>query len=306
MQWLRLYHEARNDAKLRSLTDAQFRVWFNLLCYASEQSKRGTIEEVDVNVLALEVAGGDIELLDETVKRLETFHCVSSVSSTVSSRSIAFLNFEKRQGRSVSCNTKSSTDRVRKHREAKRLRRRETVTPSGTRVKRVSCVSPQSETQNETDETHRAFHETPLRLDKSREENNYTHTARAHTCEAPSQPHREAADLALVHEAQALLGSDLRTETVGIELGREHNIPGMIEIPGWKWLAAAHTLLGPGIKDSKRRSFSYFATVAGNISDSDRDAGTNGTSPPTNKGAEKRRRENEAIDRAAAELMEGH
>ena len=34
--WFRMYSEARVDAKLRSLSADEFRVWFNLLCLASE------------------------------------------------------------------------------------------------------------------------------------------------------------------------------------------------------------------------------------------------------------------------------
>jgi|GEM_PF-2708804 hypothetical protein len=31
MKWFKLHTEARNDAKLRSMSDSQHRVWFNLL-----------------------------------------------------------------------------------------------------------------------------------------------------------------------------------------------------------------------------------------------------------------------------------
>ncbi len=156
MQWFRLYVEARNDAKLRSLTDAQFRVWFNLLCYASEQHERGVIEAEDVRLLSLEVSGGDMELLDETCNALQALRIVSCVSPSVSSRFIAFLNFEKRQGQGVSRNAKASTERVRKYRERQKMRQHETHVTHETQVKR--------------DETH----ETPIRLEERRLEEKRT------------------------------------------------------------------------------------------------------------------------------------
>jgi hypothetical protein len=67
MQWLRLYSEARTDNKLRTLTDAQHRVWFNLLCYAGEQVTRGEIQERDQFMLAIECSSGDEGLLAETL-----------------------------------------------------------------------------------------------------------------------------------------------------------------------------------------------------------------------------------------------
>jgi hypothetical protein len=82
--------------------------------------------------------------------------------------------------------------------------------------------------------------------------------------EVASQPQRSEADARLVNEASALLAGDLRTEHVAMELGREHNLPGLIEIAGWQWLAAAKKLVGPGIPESARRSFKYLAKVAGN------------------------------------------
>lgn len=170
MHWFRMHHEARNDAKLRTLTDAQFRVWFNLLCFASEQPDRGTIESTDDNLLALEVSGGDVDLMnqtiarlqtlriltesDETVKRCETVSSVSSRFMCVSPRFIAFQNFEKRNGRNVSRNAKTSTERVRKYREAKRLHQYETHETHETLVKR--------------DETSLAGARAEIRLDEIR------------------------------------------------------------------------------------------------------------------------------------------
>ncbi len=70
MRWLRLYHEARTGAKLESLPDNEFRVWRRLLCYASEQPKRDVIAGYSARLLAIEVARGDIALLERTLASL--------------------------------------------------------------------------------------------------------------------------------------------------------------------------------------------------------------------------------------------
>ena len=93
MKWLRLYSEARNDAKLRMLTDSQHRVWFNLLCFAGEQDDgRGVIHGYEESLLAVEVASGDCELLVATLERLRQLRIV-----VVEGETITFINFSKRQ-----------------------------------------------------------------------------------------------------------------------------------------------------------------------------------------------------------------
>lgn len=71
-------------------------------------------------------------------------------------------------------------------------------------------------------------------------------------------------DLAKVNEAIALLGRDLRTEHLGLELGRSHSLPGLMDVAGWQWLEAAKVATGPSVNTSKRKSFAYFAAVARN------------------------------------------
>jgi len=93
MPWFRLYTEARTDAKLRSLSDAQFRVWFNLLCYAADQdAERGTIDMSDPFIVALEVAGGDEDLLESTCHALSRLRIIEERDGVVT-----FVNFTRRQ-----------------------------------------------------------------------------------------------------------------------------------------------------------------------------------------------------------------
>lgn len=84
LDWLKLYHEARRDGKLETLTDAQHRVWFRGMVFASEQrDQRGTIPEMDARVLAIEIAGGDVALLEETLAVLSKLRIVTPTSHPV-------------------------------------------------------------------------------------------------------------------------------------------------------------------------------------------------------------------------------
>ena len=91
MMWLRLYSEARTDNKLRMLTDAQHRVWFNLLCYAGEQDERGVVA-CDRFLLAVECAGGDEALLAETVALLCRLGILADHDGT-----LRFAGWDRRQ-----------------------------------------------------------------------------------------------------------------------------------------------------------------------------------------------------------------
>lgn len=117
--WFRLYAEARTDAKLRTLTDAQFRVWFNLLCYASEQEERGTIPPTDAFLLAVEVASGDEELLAETLHRLAALRMIST---TLAEGAVTFSKFTERQYDKPS----DTPDATRERKARQRAKERET------------------------------------------------------------------------------------------------------------------------------------------------------------------------------------
>jgi len=163
MNWFRVYHEARNDAKLRTLSDSQFRVWFNLLCLASEQDERGILDEFPVDLLSIEVAGGDDELLDASLRILAKLRIIrmsrpESVTG-VTGVTIEFIHFDSRQYDKPSDKPEATAERKRHQRERDRARR-------------------ESE-QNERDHTpasqdvtpsHALSHPEESREDKSREE----------------------------------------------------------------------------------------------------------------------------------------
>lgn len=78
LPWFRLHAEARTDAKLESLPDDEFRVWFRLLCLASQQPERGVIAGFSVRLLAVEVAHGDAALLGRTLASLIELRIIES------------------------------------------------------------------------------------------------------------------------------------------------------------------------------------------------------------------------------------
>lgn len=83
MKWFRLYSEARTDAKLESLPDDMFRVWFKLMCFAGEQPTRGFVEGYDDELLAVEVARGDVELLRATLIELSRLEIIAQDSASI-------------------------------------------------------------------------------------------------------------------------------------------------------------------------------------------------------------------------------
>lgn len=113
MQWLRLYSEARTDNKLRTLTDAQHRVWFNLLCFAGEQATRGEIQERDQFMLAIECASGDEGLLVETLGILLRLRIIEYQEDG----SFRFSAWESRQYDKPSDRPEATAERKRRSRE---------------------------------------------------------------------------------------------------------------------------------------------------------------------------------------------
>lgn len=113
MPWFRLYHEARGDAKLRLLADDEHRVWFDLLCFSSEQEPRGSIATGDDRFpLAVEVANGDVDLLARTIARLVKLRIV-----TDSGDCLTFLHFADRQYDKPSDQPERVAERVTRHRK---------------------------------------------------------------------------------------------------------------------------------------------------------------------------------------------
>ncbi|MEW6104770.1 MAG: DnaD domain protein [Bacillota bacterium] len=142
MQWFRMYSEARNDAKLRYLTDGEFRVWFNLLCFSNEQKERGTIPPMSDTLLAVEVAGGDVNLLADTVEKLTTLAIIEKLEDG----SLRFVNFRKRNYDHPSDEPERVRERVARCRAKKRI---EQVTTCNDRVTSGNALDPDTDLDSE-------------------------------------------------------------------------------------------------------------------------------------------------------------
>jgi hypothetical protein len=122
MKWLRLHTEARTDRKLDLLTDQQHRIWFNLLCMAGESSERGIVLFESMDLLAIEVARGDIDALTDTLTALERFRMVQN-----SEGQVAFTHWQERQYDNPSDRPESTRDRkhIQIQRQIQRINRTE-------------------------------------------------------------------------------------------------------------------------------------------------------------------------------------
>jgi len=125
LDWFRMYSEARNDAKIRSLTDSQHRIWFNLLCLVNEQDNRGTVSGYDPELLAIEVSNGDIDALNETVQLLERLRIIE-----VTDEEITFINFRKRNYDNPSDTPEATRERKRQQRSRQKVEQSLVVTRS--------------------------------------------------------------------------------------------------------------------------------------------------------------------------------
>ncbi|MGZ6362714.1 MAG: hypothetical protein ACXWP0_13635 [Ktedonobacterales bacterium] len=134
MKWLRLYSEARTDAKLESLPDDEFRVWHRLLCFANEQPQRGTLAHYTPRLLAVEVARGDVTLLQRTLTSLEELRIIEAGDDAY-----YFVHWQARQYDKPSATPERVAERVNAYRERQR---NADVTP---------CNALEEDTEAETD-----------------------------------------------------------------------------------------------------------------------------------------------------------
>ena len=164
LPWFRMYHEARTDAKLRSLADDEFRVWFNLLCYAAEQgTDRGTIECIDGFLLSIEVAGGDEELLRRTLQKLERLRIIQwNGDANDPGDCLTFCHFNDRQYDKPSDHPDRVSERVKRHRAANVTPVKRDVTPSNaleeirvdkTRVEKSRTTTPPTPSKPDEDDS---------------------------------------------------------------------------------------------------------------------------------------------------------
>ncbi len=183
MKWLKLWTEARNDGKLRSLSDRHHRIWFRLLCMAAEQEPQGVIK-MTWKVLAAEVADNDIEELKMAVEKCNDVTLVTRRFCDENCVEISFTSFAKRQKRYPSESLQAVAARVAKSRSSKKLRTpnkaKRNVTTNVTTSNEP--VTAKNDSETETDNTKKIL---PVGPPAFSERPPHTH---AHAREANGQP----------------------------------------------------------------------------------------------------------------------
>jgi hypothetical protein len=148
MPWFRMYFEARKDAKLRTLADDEFRVWFNLLCLAAENDEeRGTVDCADPFILAIEVAGGDEKLLERTCHALSRLKILEQRDNVY-----VFVRFLVRQYDKPS----DTPERTRERKQRSREKAQQPSEKPAQEVVRVRDVTPGHALDTDTEREERS------------------------------------------------------------------------------------------------------------------------------------------------------
>lgn len=74
-----------------------------------------------------------------------------------------------------------------------------------------------------------------------------------------------------IQDASRMLLGDMRTAMLGERLRRLDAYEADGSVQGWRWLRAAHVLLGPRVREDLRGSWGYFAGIARGFREADRD-----------------------------------
>ena len=112
MQWFRMYHEILEDPKVGTLSDAEHRLWIELLCLASVARNENGCTPGDTKLTVTETEWKLRRNVSETVKELLHRGLVSLQKRSDGKETIAIPKWEIRQYQSD-----TSTERVRKFRE---------------------------------------------------------------------------------------------------------------------------------------------------------------------------------------------
>lgn len=270
MVFFKMYSEILEDRKVQELPGDLFKFWVNLLALANRQKARGSIPPIAEVAFYLRIS------LDAATANVERLTDAGLIDQTP--EGLIPHNWHERQKKVDS----TGASRAKRYRERSKTVTRDVTPPSRPRHASVTpSVTP------EPSVTSHQRHDAVTQTSRTDKEYNTPHIAPhvfepADTAEAKptepqgelvsprleSQPQRSREDSADIASAQKILLGDLRTEHLGLELGRSENLRSMIGIPGWKWIKAAEKILEPGISDSARRSFKYLARIAANIDDS--------------------------------------
>lgn len=116
MQWFRLHNKLLNDPVVQGLTDKQFKLYINLLCYVSVLDKSGYIGTLHETAFALR------ETIDDVSSCFTAFQAHGLIVSHVTDDETFLIP----QWQKLQYKSDTSTGRVKKHRE--KVKRSKTVT----------------------------------------------------------------------------------------------------------------------------------------------------------------------------------
>jgi hypothetical protein len=256
MKWFRMFDEAMDDPKLNMLTSDQFRFWFKLVCLANRQKERGTLPPDDEIPLILHLRR------DAYGKMISALEARNLFVRTPSGR-LKPTGWDERQRDSDDAAKRKARYREKTYGESdtsdvpghERDTERDT---SGT------CPAPRARASEILDLENPHIHTGVNSKVACTNREGPNHAA------LPSTRQRTGDNARDLAEAEKLLGSDPRTEALGMALSREHNTPELIAIEGWRFLRAAERILGPGRSGSQRNSLRYLATTARNLTEAER------------------------------------
>lgn len=116
MPWLKLYTEIRTDPKMQALSDAEFRVWINLLCLAAESKVRGVIC-IDQGIPYPDEALARAMYTDPDTLKGALAKFIKLRMVEIDDNGIIYLiNFDARQYDKPSDRPEAVAERVRRHR----------------------------------------------------------------------------------------------------------------------------------------------------------------------------------------------
>jgi hypothetical protein len=111
---------------------------------------------------------------------------------------------------------------------------------------------------------------------------------------------RSQEDMAEVNRAITLLAGCLATEHLAARVMQTHNLPGSINIPGWKWRYAAERHTSPDFPEANRGKWAYFLAIATKATEAERDPKP--APKPETRAQRQRREKSEAFKAKAAEM----
>jgi hypothetical protein len=245
MRWFKLWTEARNDAKLRSLSADLRWSWFCILCYAAEQSVRGTIQNPP-RLLAAEICGGDVTELKRVCNELVTIGLLQVERFDDSEVVIVFPSFEKRQRKAPSDEPDRVKDRVAKHRRKKTYKDKQKKRACNeSETTRIEICNGEAELQSNGRKVPKES-PPPNRFDEEDDPDLEPFHCPPVMVRADNPPLRTGQDMVDWNAAVKLLRSQADTEPLAGSMEMNAEDGEVLGLEGWQFLQAARVVQQPG------------------------------------------------------------